>query len=112
PPASLTLSINEKQPTCTADGNVVLTANNGWGGYSYTITFPDGSTTFTKGTGSFGSLNQTGTYAVSVTDANGCKASDTFDLNAAVAPILAITANSTCFVAANGLELTASVTSG
>ena len=112
PPAALTLTVNEKQPTCTVDGNVVLTANNGWGGYSYTIIYPDGTTTLTNSTGSFGTLNQNGTYSVTVTDANGCKASDTFDLNAAVAPVLDITANSNCFIAANGLELTANVTAG
>ncbi|MCG2459221.1 T9SS type B sorting domain-containing protein [Flavobacteriaceae bacterium F89] len=112
PTAALALNVNENQPTCTDDGSVILTANNGWGGYSYTIVYPDGTTTFTNGTGSFGSLGQLGTYSVSVTDANGCEVADSFDLNAAVAPVLAITANSTCYVAANGLELTANVTSG
>ncbi|MCK0158104.1 T9SS type B sorting domain-containing protein [Cellulophaga sp. F20128] len=112
PTAALTLSANETQPTCTADGRVILTANGGWGSNDFTITYPDASTTFTNGTGTFNNLNQAGTYTVAVEDANGCIATASFILDASVAPTLAITPNTTCFTVGAGLELTASVTAG
>lgn len=112
PTAALTLSANETQPTCTADGSVILTANGGWGGNDFTITYPDATTTVTNGSGTFNSLDQTGTYTVSVEDANGCIATASFILDASVAPTLAITPNTTCFTVGAGLELTASVTAG
>ena len=112
PPAALTITASESQPTCIADGSVTTTSNGGWGGNSFTIVYPDATTTFTNGTGSFSSLNQTGTYTISVTDVNGCSVSTTFDLTPAIAPVLAITANDICYDDATGLVLTANVTSG
>jgi len=112
PTAALTLSANETQPTCTADGRVILTANGGWGGNDFTITYPDATTTVTNGSGTFNNLNQAGTYTVSVEDANGCIATASFILDVSVAPTLAITPNTTCFTVGAGLELTASVTAG
>ncbi len=118
PPAVLTLSIAETQPTCTTDGSVVLTSTGGWGGNSFEITYPDGTTTFTNSTGIFNNLDQNttthpaGAYAVTVTDANGCVVNDTFVLNAAVAPVLQVTPNDFCYDNAVGLTLTAIVTSG
>ena len=112
PTAALTLSANETQPTCTADGRVILTANGGWGSNDFTITYPDATTTVTNGTGTFNNLNQAGTYTVAVEDANGCIANSTFDLNTSIAPTLEITPNDACFTMGAGLELTASVTAG
>ncbi|MGB5699473.1 T9SS type B sorting domain-containing protein [Muriicola sp.] len=112
PAAALALLANETQPTCTADGTVSLVASNGWGGYNYSITFPDLVTIVTNTSGNFTGLDQFGTYTASVTDANGCIITTTFDLNAAVAPVLAITPNAFCYDDATGLTLTANVTSG
>ncbi|MGJ8659795.1 MAG: beta strand repeat-containing protein, partial [Cellulophaga fucicola] len=112
PTAALALSVNETQPTCTTDGSVALTATGGWGSNDFTIIYPDGTTTFTNGSGTFNTLNQTGTYNVSVEDANGCIVTATFDLDASVAPNLEIIPNDACFTAAAGLELTANVTAG
>ena len=97
PPAALGLSIGETQPSCIADGSVTLTANDGWGGYSYTLTNPDTSTFGTNSTGNFSGLTQTGTYTATVTDANGCQIADTFILNPAVAPVLEIVPNDICY---------------
>ncbi|CAN0568288.1 unnamed protein product, partial [Laminaria digitata] len=66
----------------------------------------------TNSTGSFNALTQTGTYTASVTDVNGCIVTTTFDLDPAIAPVLAIVPNDTCFDDAVGLTLTANVTSG
>lgn len=112
PTAALALSVNETQPTCTTDGSVALTATGGWGSNDFTIIYPDGTTTFTNGSGTFNTLNQTGTYNVSVEDANGCIVTATFDLDASIAPTLEIVPNNDCFTAAAGLELTANVTAG
>ncbi len=112
PAAALTLTATETQPTCTDPGSVVLTAADGWGGYDYSLTYPDLVTIVTNTTGNFTGLNQNGTYNASVTDANGCIVNTTFALNAAVAPVLAITPNDVCYDAGIGLTLTATVTSG
>ncbi|MDO6491371.1 MULTISPECIES: T9SS type B sorting domain-containing protein [unclassified Cellulophaga] len=112
PTAALALNVVESQPTCTTDGSVTLTATGGWGSNSFTITYPDATTTFTNGTGTFNNLNQTGTFNVSVEDANGCIVTSSFDLDASVAPTLEIVPNNDCFTAAAGLELTANVTAG
>ncbi len=112
PAAALTLSANETQPTCTADGDVVLTATGGWGANNFGITYPDGITWAANTTGSFAGLVQTGTYLASATDANGCVATTSFNLNAAVAPILEIVPNAPCYDIVTGLALTANVLSG
>ncbi|AKA34957.1 T9SS type B sorting domain-containing protein [Flagellimonas lutaonensis] len=112
PTAALTISAAETQPTCTTDGSVVLTSTGGWGSNTFTLTNPDTTLFGTNSTGVFNNLTQTGTYTASVTDANGCTVSTTFNLNAAVAPVLQITPNDVCYDDAVGLALTASVTSG
>lgn len=111
PPAPLTLVVNETQPTCTDPGTAVLTASDGWGGYTYSLTYPDTSVN-SNTTGTFTGLTQNGTYTASVTDANGCVVTDTFVLNAAQPPFLVIVPNDICYDATNGLTLTANVTSG
>ncbi len=112
PPAALTLSASETQPTCPTDGSVTLTSTGGWGGNTFALTNPDTTPFGTNSTGAFVGLTQTGTYTASVTDANGCVETTTFDLNPAVAPVLAIVPNDTCYDDAVGLTLTANVTSG
>ena len=112
PAAALTLSASEIQPTCVSDGSVTLTSTGGWGGNSFTLTNPDATAFGTNSTGAFTGLTQTGTYNASVTDANGCVVTTTFTLNPAIAPVLDIVPNDTCYDDALGLTLTANVTSG
>ena len=112
PAAALSLGVVETQPTCTTDGSVILTATDGWGSYTYSLTYPDLVTIVTNTTGSFIGLNQMGTYEASVTDANGCVVTTNFVLNSAVPPVLAIVPNDVCYDDATGLTLTANVTSG
>ena len=76
------------------------------------MTNPDATAFGTNSTGAFTGLTQTGTYNASVTDANGCVVTTTFTLNPAIAPVLAIVPNDTCYDDAVGLTLTANVTSG
>ncbi len=112
PVSALSLTANETQPTCTTDGSVVLTATGGWGGNTFTITHQNSGTTFTNSTGRFNNLNQTGTFNISVEDANGCIVTSSFDLYPSIAPTLEIVPNNNCFIAAVGLELTANVIAG
>ncbi|MEM9000936.1 MAG: T9SS type B sorting domain-containing protein [Bacteroidota bacterium] len=112
PAVPLAIVVTETQPTCINDGAVVSNATGGWGSNSFTITYPDGTTQFTNSTGAFNNLNQSGTYAVEVTDSNGCQEATTFILNAAVAPVLSLVPNDFCYDDTMGLTLTASVTSG
>jgi hypothetical protein len=37
PPAAITFTLSETQPTCTTDGSAIVAASGGWGGYSYTL---------------------------------------------------------------------------
>ncbi|MEL6485163.1 MAG: hypothetical protein AAFP96_09995, partial [Bacteroidota bacterium] len=112
PPAALTLSASETQPTCTTQGNVILTSTGGWGGNSFTLTNPDATVFGTNSTGNFTGLAQSGTYTAAVEDVNGCIVTTTFTLNAAVAPVLNIVPNNPCYDDAVGLTLTANVVSG
>ncbi len=112
PSAVLTLSASEIHPTCVSDGSVTLTSTGGWGGNDFSLTYPDGVTVVNNTTGAFAGLTQTGTYNATVTDANGCVVATNFDLDPAVAPVLQIVPNDTCYDAVVGLALTANVTSG
>jgi gliding motility-associated-like protein len=112
PTSPLTLVASPTEPTCTDPGNAILVASDGWGTYTYTLTFPDLVTVVTNTTGNFTALNQLGTYSASVADANGCVVTTTFDFNAAIPPVLDIVPNDFCYDDAVGLTLTATVTSG
>ena len=112
PPAALTLSASAVQPTCTSTGSVTLSTTGGWGGNNFTLTNPDATPFGTNATGIFNNLTQAGLYTATVTDSNGCMVTTDFTLSPAVAPVLAIVPNDTCYDAAVGLTLTANVTSG
>ncbi|WP_176712456.1 T9SS type B sorting domain-containing protein [Allomuricauda sp. CP2A] len=111
PPSALTASASVTQPTCPSDGSVTITASGGWGSYTYEITA--GPATFgPQSNGLFSGLTVGGTYTYTVTDANGCVFTDTFDIIEAVPPVLAIVPNDICYDDAVGLTLTANVASG
>ncbi|MFC4221744.1 T9SS type B sorting domain-containing protein [Flagellimonas marina] len=111
PPSALTASESVTQPTCPSPGSVTITGSGGWGSYTYEITA--GPATFgPQANGLFNNLTIGGTYTYTVTDANGCVFTDTFDIIDAVPPVLAIVPNDICYDDAVGLTLTANVTSG
>ncbi|WP_186435570.1 T9SS type B sorting domain-containing protein [Maribacter sp. MAR_2009_72] len=105
-------SINETQPTCLTDGSVSITATGGWGGYSFSLNNPDGSSFGTNSTGNFNGLTQPGTYNGTLTDSNNCAIPFSFTLDPATAPVLVVTPNQDCFDSSTLLTLTANVTSG
>lgn len=54
--------------------------------YAVTYTFPDGTVVNTSGGGTTDNSPVSGTYSVSVTDANGCVATDTANVTSSIAP--------------------------
>src|SRR5690606_37912567 len=81
PPSPLALTQNSITPMTCANSNtgaVNYSATGGWGGSAYTLTLPGGGTTGPQGSGVFTGLTLTGTYTISVEDANGCIVDDTF----------------------------------
>ncbi|WP_127023384.1 T9SS type B sorting domain-containing protein [Flagellimonas beolgyonensis] len=114
PPAAITTTVTVAQPTCIAVGSANITASGGWGSYTYEITAGPAGYVLPapQSNGLFGNLTLGGTYTYTVTDANGCVFTDTFDIFEAIAPILSIVPNDICYDDAVGLTLTANVTSG
>ena len=80
PIAPLTITATESIITCVDSGSVTLTANGGWGGYSYTLTQPDSSIEGPQSSNLFTNLTIVGTYTATVEDLNGCQESTTFTL--------------------------------
>ena len=70
----LNLTSSLTNPDCAGSfGNIVVSASNGSGNYTYTIDDLLSSYSFSNGTGNFSGLN-TGSYELSVKDDNGCEA--------------------------------------
>ncbi|WP_394974436.1 T9SS type B sorting domain-containing protein [uncultured Croceitalea sp.] len=112
PPAAITITAVETQPTCTTDGSAQITALGGWGSYTYVLNNPDTTPVSTNTNGTFNNLTQYGVYNGTVTDVNGCVEPFSFELFEAFPPVLAIAPNDFCYDDATGLTLTATVTSG
>ncbi|MEH6769986.1 T9SS type B sorting domain-containing protein [Maribacter arcticus] len=89
-PNTISVSNVETQPSCVDDGSVIINATGGTGAFSYEIELPDTSTTGAQGSNLFTGLNQLGLHTITVTDANGCTATDTFILVAPSLPTASI----------------------
>ncbi|SHE51532.1 gliding motility-associated C-terminal domain-containing protein [Arenibacter palladensis] len=113
PATALGITFSTTPLTCSADGSVTITATNGWGGYSYELEQPDNNILGPQGSNVFSGLSQTGTYTISVTDAGGCKVTDTFDLLAPANPTATLDATTDlCYVPGTGVSLTATAAGG
>lgn len=118
PPAALVIAnLDVTDMSCstigTNPGSVVISATDGWGGYEYELEDPTGGTVGPQPANSFTGLTDTsGNYTVTVRDAGGCEVTQTFMLSPAIAPVLAVTANSLCYDSTTGLTITANVTTG
>ena len=112
PPAPISITTNETQPTCTTPGSAQITATGGWGSYTYVLNNPDTTPVATNTNGAFNNLTQIGIYNGTVTDVNGCEAAFSFELFDAISPDLTLTPNDFCYDDATGLTLTATVSSG
>ena len=122
PTAALTVNpVVTTQISCFATGNggtATITANNGWGGYEYTITAgPVGFVVpVVQTSNTFTDLTLAGTYDVSVADANGCVVTTSFNITQAPSPTLAFdTANPAwdiCYDGTNQATIVLSATGG
>ncbi len=113
PAAPLAFTFAVSPLTCTTDASVTITATDGWGGYSYAIEEPDGNPLGPQASNVFTGLTQTGTYTISVTDAGGCTANDTFVITAPVNPMVTLDPTTDlCYDPATGVSLTATATGG
>ena len=113
PTAALTLTTTISPITCIADGSVAISATDGWGGYTYSITLPDATVLPVQGSNVFSNLTQTGDYTATVTDARGCIAADTFTLDPFVLPVATInTSSDFCYDTTNGATIEVTVSAG
>lgn len=97
-PPALTLAMTATAATCgSANGQACVNVTGGTGAYTYSWT-PVG------GTGSCASNVVSNIYTVTVTDANGCTATNTVNVPNSSAPTATITAstNVSCFGGTNG----------
>ncbi|MHC1732243.1 MAG: immunoglobulin domain-containing protein, partial [Bacteroidales bacterium] len=110
PPAALTItSISSNSPICQNETlNLTGVATGGTPGYSYSWSGPNG---FTSALQSPTIINAqpaaSGTYTMTVTDANGCQASETIGstVTARTIPVVTISANPTNIIC-SGTEVT------
>ena len=107
PASTITISSLVTPATCNAGGSVTVNTSGGWGGYSYLITDPIGTDMGPQSSNVFSNLTLTGNYTITVTDANGCVATDVFTINTAPAPTLTLAADSVCL---NGGPITLTAT--
>ncbi|GAA3604313.1 hypothetical protein GCM10022396_21940 [Flavivirga amylovorans] len=113
PAVALSATATESPITCLTDGSVIINAVGGWGGNSYTLTQPDATVLGPQGSNTFGGLTQAGLYTATVTDSNGCTATDTFTLSLTTLPVASIDVTSDlCYDTTNAATLVATVTSG
>ena len=113
PTAQLSLNATTNPITCIANGTITATASGGWGSYSYTLTQPNATTVGPQNSGVFANQTQTGSYVISVSDANGCVITTTSILSPAVSPTLTVSPTSTlCYNATTGSTITVTAASG
>ncbi|WP_069859212.1 T9SS type B sorting domain-containing protein [Arenibacter sp. NBRC 103722] len=113
PATPLAFTFDLSPMTCAADGSVTITATDGWGGYIYQITEPDGNILGPQPNNVFNGLNKLGTYTIGVTDAGGCTVTDTFDIVAPTNPVASIDASSDlCYDSSNLSTLVIAVNGG
>ena len=80
PATALTLSTTVNSITCISNGSVLANAVGGWGSFQYTLTLPNATNVGPQSNGTFANLTLSGSYNLSVTDANGCITSTIFSL--------------------------------
>ncbi|TXE11523.1 T9SS type B sorting domain-containing protein [Seonamhaeicola algicola] len=113
PSTALSMSLSTDPLTCVSGGSVTITATGGWGNYTYQLEQPNSSIVGPQNNNTFANLTQSGTYTVSVTDANNCIITDTFTLNAPIGPTATIdTSSDYCYDASNSATITVNASSG
>ncbi|RED49314.1 T9SS type B sorting domain-containing protein [Seonamhaeicola aphaedonensis] len=112
PPSALIVSATESPITCNADGSVIINASGGWGSYSYELEQPDSTVLGPQGSIMFGGLTQSGIYTITVTDANSCTVTTTFNLSSPSNPTATIINADYCFDGTNASSFEVSASGG
>jgi large repetitive protein len=115
PPSPIDIQLQVTQIPCFApsEGQVIVTATGGWGGYTYSLTQPNGSVIVYQNSNIFTGLTQIGLYTVNVKDANGCIEPETFTLNPPVGPTAIIDPSSDlCYDTVNQASIVVTTTGG
>ncbi|WP_165698036.1 T9SS type B sorting domain-containing protein [Flavobacterium nackdongense] len=112
PALPLTISNTVTPIKCNSNGSVVIDATGGWGGNNYTLLQPNGTQIGPQTNNGFYNLTQTGTYTVSVTDANGCTTTATFTLNPALPPVVNIAGSDLCYDSVNQATIIVNASGG
>jgi len=109
-------------PMSCANNNIGAVRANptgGWGGYRYTLAYPDGVTTIGPQSGrTFGNLSQVSTpgnpYTLTVVDSEGCTDTFTFNLSTVDAPTIALDSGASdfCYVPGTGATIEVNSTAG
>ena len=111
-PLSLTGTVTDMSCDNGNIGRVVANAAGGWGNYEYALEYPSGTVIGPKSGTTFGSLTETGTYTLTVTDVEGCTDTFTFALSPVDAPVIDFdaTASDLCYEPTLGATLGVQVT--
>lgn len=113
PTDPLAISVETTPITCISSGSAIINVSGGWGGYIYTLTLPDTTILPPQSNNTFVNLTQTGSYSISVEDANGCVITDTFTLTTPNPPVATIsTTSDICYDTDNNATIIIDVTSG
>ncbi|RNC89628.1 MAG: transporter [Allomuricauda sp.] len=111
-PLSLTGTVTDMSCDNGNIGRVVANAAGGWGNYEYALEYPSGTVIGPKSGTTFGSLTETGTYTLTVTDVEGCTDTFAFALTPVDAPVIDFdaTASDLCYEPTLGATLGVQVT--
>ena len=82
------VTLNAATDECGGPVSLSIIASGGQTPYAVTYTFPNGTTVNTTGGGTTDNSPISGTYSVSVTDANGCVALDEANVTSSIAPVV------------------------
>lgn len=116
-PIALTPTVTAMSCANNNRGRVVANTTGGWGGYRYTLQYPDGTTIVgPQSNRTFSNLavetTPTTPYVLTVTDAEGCTEDFEFHLTALTSPTIAIASSNLCYEPVSGASVTVSATGG
>lgn len=109
PAAALAAPVTTSPITCTTNGQAVVNATGGWGGYTYVIAPPAG----TQSGNTFSNL-PAGSYTITTTDSGGCSVATPFTLVSPTPPTASINlvASDFCYDGTNGATLVVTASGG
>lgn len=114
--AAIPLSVvaNETDMSCQNNnrGRVVAVPTGGFGGYRYRLDWPLGTVQGPKSGTIFGNLTEEGLYTLTIIDAEGCEATDTFTLTEVDSPTVTFDSADYCYSPTNTASITVTSTPG